>query len=84
MTCKTCASQAISTFPADVRLYLNGSRTMSAPPMNPGPMVHVCLSCGASEFVAPEGWMAGGWLRPKAAPASTQAVFAGSRMATQE
>jgi hypothetical protein len=82
MTCKACASQAISTFPADVRVYLNGSRTMSAPPMNPGPMVHVCLSCGASEFVAPAGWLAGGWLRPKPMPET--AVFAGSRLATQE
>jgi hypothetical protein len=82
MTCKACASQAISTFPADIRVYLNGSRTMSAPPMNPGPLVHVCLSCGVSEFVAPAGWLAGGWLRPKPAPETL--VFAGSRLATQE
>jgi len=84
MTCKACASQAISTFPADIRVYLNGSRTMSAPPMNPGPLVHVCLSCGASEFVAPAGWLAGGWLRPKPAPVTENAVFAGSRLAIQE
>ena len=82
MTCKACASQAISTYPADIRVYLNGSRTMSAPPMNPGPLVHVCLSCGASEFVAPAGWLAGGWLRPM--PGSTPSVFAGSRLASQE
>jgi hypothetical protein len=69
MICKSCQSEATASFPADVRLYMNGSRTLSAPPMNPGPMVRVCLRCGASEFMVPPGWLASGWLRPIEAPA---------------
>lgn len=67
MTCSKCDSQALSTFPADVRLYLNGSRTISAPPMNPGPQVTVCLNCGHADFTVPSAWLASGWLRPSVA-----------------
>jgi hypothetical protein len=72
MTCTKCDSQAMSSFPADVRLYLNGSRTISAPPMNPTPRVMVCLNCGHAEFTAPSNWLASGWLRPLPAPAYGQ------------
>jgi hypothetical protein len=68
MTCAKCDSQALSSFPADVRLYLNGSRTISAPPMNPSPKITVCLNCGHSEFSIPPTWLASGWLRPLPAP----------------
>jgi hypothetical protein len=68
MTCKSCQSQSMSSFPADVRFYVNGSRTMSAPPMSPSPKVMVCLSCGSSEFTVPAGWLASGWLRPIESP----------------
>ncbi len=68
MTCAKCASQALSSFPADVRLYLNGSRTISAPPMSHNPRVTVCLNCGHTEFSVPESWLASGWLRPLPAP----------------
>jgi len=68
MNCKHCQSEAMASFPADVRFYLNGSRAISAPPMNPGPQVKVCLSCGVSEFVVPQAWLASGWLRPITAP----------------
>jgi hypothetical protein len=69
MTCNRCQSEACNTFPADVRIYLNNSRTVSAPPMNPGPTIAVCLSCGWSEFNAPPGWLAANWLRPIENPA---------------
>ena len=49
-------------------LYLNGSRTISAPPMNPNPKITVCLNCGHSEFSVPATWLASGWLRPLPAP----------------
>jgi hypothetical protein len=64
MTCKYCDSEALSSFPADVRLYVNVSRTISAPPMSPAPIVHVCLNCGAAEFSVPHNWLLSGWLRP--------------------
>lgn len=70
MTCKKCQSEAISSFPADVRVYLNGSRTMSAPPITPSPEVRVCLNCGAAEFNVPASWLASGWLRPIEVPAA--------------
>jgi hypothetical protein len=47
---------------------MNNSRTVAAPPMNPGPTIAVCLSCGWSEFNAPAGWLAAGWLRPIPVP----------------
>lgn len=64
MTCRKCQSEAMSSFPADVRFYRNGARTLSAPPMSPSPEVRVCLSCGAAEFTVPPSWLASGWLRP--------------------
>ena len=75
MTCKMCQCQSMSVFPADVRFYVNGSRTMSAPPLNPSPKVKVCLSCGASEFMVPPSWLASGWLRPIEMPMAFQDVM---------
>lgn len=69
MTCKKCQSEAVSSFPADVRIYLNASRTMSAPPVTPSPEVRICLSCGSAEFNVPSSWLASGWLRPIETPA---------------
>ena len=80
MTCKACQSQAMSSFPADVRFYMNGSRTLSLPPMSPAPKVSVCLSCGTSEFTVPPAWLSSGWLRPIEIPA----VFAALSVQPQE
>jgi hypothetical protein len=77
MTCTKCDSQALSSFPADVRLYLNGSRTISAPPMNPSPKITVCLNCGHSEFSVPQVWLSSGWLRPMPSPGYHTAMGAG-------
>jgi hypothetical protein len=68
MTCNRCQSEACAVFPADVRIYLNASRTVSAPPMTPAPTVAVCLSCGWSEFNVPPSWLSAGWLRPIEVP----------------
>jgi len=62
--CKQCDSESCAEFPADVRIYLNGSRTVSAPPINPAPTVRVCLRCGWSEFCVSSNWLAARWLRP--------------------
>lgn len=69
MVCSKCKSGALSTVPAEIRLYRNTPRTMSHPPLSPQPDVQVCLDCGNAEFAIPEKWLAGGWLqalRPKA------------------
>jgi hypothetical protein len=61
--CKRCFSEAVAPFPAEIRLYLNRSRTVSAAPLNPPPEIAVCLDCGFSEFVVSSGWLSAGWLR---------------------
>ena len=65
MVCPKCKSGALSTVPAEIRLYRNAPRTMSHPPMSPQPDVQICLDCGFSEFVVPEKWLSAGWLQPE-------------------
>ena len=73
MVCPKCKSGALSTVPAEIRLYRNAPRTMSHPPMSPQPDIQVCLDCGNAEFLDPRkmalGRLASGG-RPKAAPVS--------------
>jgi hypothetical protein len=64
MVCPKCQSTSVSKIPAEIRLYRNGTRTLSFPPMNPTPDIHVCLDCGWSEFSIPRNWLLAGWLRP--------------------
>ena len=61
--CKKCYSEAMTAFPADVRLYLNRARTRSAAPLVPAPEIAVCLDCGYAQFVIPPAWLSAGWLR---------------------
>ena len=68
MTCKSCQSNAMVSFPADIRIYLRESRSVSAPPVNPAPNVLVCLSCGQSEFTIDPKWLSAGWLRRSDTP----------------
>jgi hypothetical protein len=62
--CKKCYSEEVAAFPADIRLYMNRARTVSAAPLSPAPEIAVCLNCGFSEFVIAPGWLSAGWLRP--------------------
>lgn len=63
--CPKCDSEALANVPAEIRLYRNGPRTMSHPPVSPSPDIQICLDCGWSEFSIPKSWLAGGWLRPQ-------------------
>ena len=63
MTCPKCQSASVSVVPAEIRLYRNGPRTLSHPPMTPSPDVQVCLDCGWSEFSIPRNWLSAGWLQ---------------------
>ena len=67
--CKQCQSENCAVFPADVRIYLNGARSFSAPPINPAPNVVICMECGWSEFLTPLSWLSARWLRPIQPPA---------------
>lgn len=74
MLCSKCQSSAVSTVPAEVRLFRNSPRTLSHPPMTPSPDIHVCLDCGWAEFAIPRSWLSAGWLRsqrPQSAAAET-------------
>ncbi len=71
MICPKCQSGSVSTIPAEIRLYRNGPRTLSHPPMNPSPDIHLCLDCGWAEFAVPRSWLSAGWLqslRPPVTP----------------
>ena len=50
--------------PAEIRIYRNGPRTQSHPPVSPSPDIHVCMDCGWSEFVLPSTWISA-WLKPQ-------------------
>lgn len=63
MFCPKCKSGALSTVPAEIRLYRNAPRTMSHPPFSPQPDIQICLDCGNAEFVVPEKWLSAGWLQ---------------------
>lgn len=64
MLCPKCQSTAVSTVPAEIRLYRTTSRVLSHPPLTPSPDIQVCLDCGWSEFSIPRSWLSAGWLRP--------------------
>jgi hypothetical protein len=74
MVCPNCKSGALSTVPAEIRLYRNAPRTMSHPPMSPQPDVRVCRDCGYSEFLIPEKWLSAGWLQQQEPKAPTVSV----------
>ncbi len=78
MNCPNCNSDEITTIPSEIRLYRNAHRTLSHPPMNPSPDVHVCHECGWSQFAIPKRWMAAGWLnesKPVRAEVAQQTSF---------
>jgi hypothetical protein len=78
MVCLKCQSTALTVIPAEIRLYRNGPRTLSHPPMTPSPDILVCLDCGWSEFSIPSSWLSAGWLRSlQPQPAPSQAPIAG-------
>ena len=80
MLCPKCQSSSVSIIPAEIRLYRNGPRTLSHPPMTPSPDVRVCLDCGWSEFSIPRSWLSAGWLRP----ARPQPVQPGNGMGSKD
>ena len=74
MVCPKCQSNAVSVFPAEIRLYRTTSRILSHPPLTPSPDIQVCLDCGWSEFAIPRSYLSAGWLRPprpQAVPATS-------------
>ena len=55
MACAECGSEKQRSFPADIKIYADANRTVApVPPL----MSHVtmCLDCGFSSFLVPQGW----------------------------
>jgi hypothetical protein len=50
MKCKSCGSQNLNKFPAEVALHLPGLNDLQKPVVWTHPEVWVCLDCGQGEF----------------------------------
>jgi hypothetical protein len=64
MVCPNCVSRSVEVVPAEIRLYRDGPRKLSHPPLKPSPDILVCLDCGWAEFSIPRAWLSAGWMRP--------------------
>ena len=71
MICPKCNSDSCVTMPAEIRLYRNGPRTLSHPPVSPSPDIHICTDCGWSEFTIPTTWITD-WIKPQPRRAEPQ------------
>ena len=47
MTCKTCGSENVSTFPAEVAIHFPGLKNIDVPVVFVFPQLDICLHCGA-------------------------------------
>lgn len=54
MACRVCGSEKQRSFPADIKIYYDKSRTAAPSAFVLDAMM--CLDCGASEFVVPGEW----------------------------
>lgn len=73
VSCPKCNSEFVSTIPAEIRLYRNGPRTLSHPPVYPSPDIKICLDCGWSEFTVPDSFRTA-WLRPQPTHSEPQPI----------
>jgi hypothetical protein len=55
MPCKLCHSVQQGSFPTEVNIHFPGRQNLDKPSVLLFPTVIVCLVCGFSEFIVPEG-----------------------------
>ena len=55
MTCKTCSSEEVREFNGEIALHFPGLDGLTKPIVWVFPKVLVCLDCGSTNFVIPEG-----------------------------
>lgn len=55
MACKRCSSDNQSTFSVEMNFHFPGYKGLEMPSVLVFPTVMVCLVCGFSEFIVPEG-----------------------------
>jgi hypothetical protein len=54
MTCKTCGSDNLRDFSAEIGIHFPGLKNVDKPAVVIHPKVVVCLKCGIAEFAIPE------------------------------
>jgi len=54
MTCKTCGSENVGNFPAEIGIHVSGLKNIDVPVVFVFPELAVCLNCGATLFAIPE------------------------------
>lgn len=55
MTCKSCSSENQRNFSSEIIVHFSGLKNLDTPPVFVFPKLLVCLDCGFTEFVIPEG-----------------------------
>ena len=55
MACKSCGSDRLDTFTAEIALHFPGLEGLDRPHLWVFPQVLVCLNCDDAEFLIPEG-----------------------------
>jgi hypothetical protein len=54
MTCKSCSSDKLSEFRAEMAIHFPGLQDLEKPIVWVFPELLVCLNCGSAEFAIPE------------------------------
>jgi len=54
MPCKSCGSENLGSFGAEIAIHFLGLRNLGRPHVWVFPKLLVCFNCGTTEFVIPE------------------------------
>jgi len=55
MTCRSCDSEEQTQFDAEIMIHFSGLRNLDKPGVLVFPKLVICLNCGVSQFILPEG-----------------------------
>lgn len=53
MTCKSCGSDNVSNFTAEIAIHVPGLKNIDVPPVFVFPSILVCFDCRAAQFDVP-------------------------------
>jgi hypothetical protein len=54
MRCKSCGSEHVGNFPAEIAIHFSGLKNIDKPHVFIFPAIIVCLDCGIAEFTVSE------------------------------
>jgi hypothetical protein len=55
MPCRACGSENLGSFNGEIAIHFRGLKNIDQPTVFVFPELLICLSCGITEFVIPEG-----------------------------